>query len=210
MKINIEDYLQQIDTAFKDKSQKDIYMTYIMIFAVIFAFAYLLFWESSQNEFKAKNTQIKTITAKINADKLYLQRNPVTKITMLDNKIKRLGVELKIQKENNNYIKSKIETISSLIYDERTWGEYLHSISKNAKKHNMKIINFTNKYVKNDASFGHLLDITVQTNGKFKDTIRFINSLEQSSLVVDIHDLNIKNEKTLNAELFISVWGITY
>ena len=52
MKINIEDYLHQIDSSFKDKSQKDIYMTYIMVFAVIFAIAYLLFWESSFQKFE--------------------------------------------------------------------------------------------------------------------------------------------------------------
>ncbi len=43
MKINIENYLHQIDTSFKEKGQKDIYMTYVIIFSVIFAFSYLLF-----------------------------------------------------------------------------------------------------------------------------------------------------------------------
>ena len=47
MKINIEDYLHKIDNAFKGKEQKEIYMTYIMIASAIFAFSYLLFWDSS-------------------------------------------------------------------------------------------------------------------------------------------------------------------
>lgn len=38
MKFNIEDYLHKIDTAFKDKSQKDIYMTYVMVFALLLHF----------------------------------------------------------------------------------------------------------------------------------------------------------------------------
>ena len=210
MKINIEDYLQGIDAAFKDKSQKDIYMTYVMIFGLIFAFSYLLFWESSQSGFEAKNKQITDISAKINVDKMYLQRNPETKITMLDRDIKKFEAQLVLNKNNNAYIKSKIETISSLIYDERTWGEYLHSISTNAKKYSIKILDFTNVYAKNKTSFGHVLDITLKTTGEYKDTLKFINSLEQSELVVDIHDLDIKADKTLNTELFISVWGITY
>ena len=43
MKINIEDFLQNIDNYFKGKTQKDVYMTYVMIFAVIFAFSYYYF-----------------------------------------------------------------------------------------------------------------------------------------------------------------------
>jgi Tfp pilus assembly protein PilO len=210
MKINIEDYLQRIDASFRDKSQKDIYMTYIMIFGLIFAFSYLLFWESSLIAFEEKNKQITTISSKINADKRFLQANPESKITILDREIKMSEAQLQAHKDNNAYIKSKIETISSLIYDERTWGEYLHSVSTNAKKYGIKIVDFTNEYAKNNTSFGHVLDISLKSTGNYKDTLRFINSLEQSDLVVDVHDLNISVEKTLNTELFISVWGITY
>jgi len=210
MKINIEDYLQNIDAAFKNKSQKDIYMTYVMIFGLIFAFSYLLFWESSQSGFEAKNKQITVISSKINADKRFLQANPESKITRLDREIKMSEAQLQAHKDNNAYIKSKIETISSLIYDERTWGEYLHSISTNAKKYSIKIVDFRNEYAKNNTSFGHVLDISLRSTGNYKNTLRFINSLEQSDLVVDIHDLNISVNKTLNTGLFISVWGITY
>ncbi|MEA1891468.1 MAG: hypothetical protein U9N33_02010 [Campylobacterota bacterium] len=210
MKINIEDFLQQIDSAFKEKSQKDTYIVYVMVFGVIFAFSYLLFWDSSLSDFETKNKQIKNLSTKINSDKRYLQQNPQTKITMLDKKIKKLETDLVIQKNNNAYIKSKIETISSLIYDERAWGEYLHSISINAKKHNISILDFTNTYAQNLTSFGHILDITLKTTGNYKNTLKFINSLEQSNLVVDIHDLNITAKETLDTDLKISVWGITY
>ncbi|WP_324170797.1 type 4a pilus biogenesis protein PilO [Sulfurimonas sp.] len=210
MKINIEDYLQSIDATFNNKSQKDIYMTYVMIFAMIFAFSYLLFWEGSQSGFEKKNSQISSISSKINVDRIYLQQNPPAKIVLLDRGIKNLNAKLLVNQANNAYIKSKIETISSLIYDERAWGEYLHSISTNAKKYNIKIIDFTNEYAKNNTSFGHILDISLSTTGNYKNTLRFINSLEQSDLVVDIHALDIKAKKNLSTELLISVWGITY
>ncbi|MBU0721250.1 type 4a pilus biogenesis protein PilO [bacterium] len=210
MKINTEDYLHRIDAAFKDKSQKDIYMTYIMIFALIFAFAYLLFWESSLEDFNQKRAQISALESKISADKMYLQYNPEAKIAKLINEIKKAESELLVQKDNNAYIKSKIETISSLIYDERSWGEYLHSISKNAQLYNIKITNLSNKYALTNNSFGHILDISIQCSGSYKNTLKFINSLEQSDLVVDIHDLSIKAQDNLDTSLKISVWGITY
>jgi len=120
MKLNIEDYLQKIDLIFKEKSQKDTYMTYVMLFSVIFAFSYLLFWDSSENDFKQQNAKIVSLTGKIKADKMYLQYNPQSKIITLENEISKAEAEMKTHKENNEYIKTKIETISSLIYDERS------------------------------------------------------------------------------------------
>ena len=210
MKINIEDYLHQIDSAFKEKTQKDIYMTYIMIFGVIFAFAYLLFWDSSFEHFEQKQTQITSLENKINSDNLYLKINPESKILQLEREIENTNAKVLIHKDNNDYIKNKIETISSLIYDERAWGEYLYSISTNAKKNNVKILNFTNSFAEDSGSFGHILDISIKSVGNYKNTLKFINSLEQSNLVVDIHHLNIQATNKLNSDLNLSVWGITY
>ncbi len=210
MKINIEDYLHKIDSAFKEKSQKDTYMTYGMIVAVIFAFSYLLFWDSSFEEFESTRAKVVKVEKNIKDDKTYLKANPEVKITNLEKEIVRINKDMQGHKSNNAYIKSKIETISSLIYDERAWGEYLHSISKNAKKYNVKITNLTNKYSDDTSAFGHILDISVKSSSNYKNTLRFINSLEQSELVVDLHYLDIKAQKKLDTELKISVWGITY
>ncbi len=210
MKVNIEDYLHKIDLAFKEKTQKDIYMTYIMIVSVIFAFAYLLFWDSSFDEFKKTRDNVSVLSTKINMDEQYLKVNPESRITNLESEIRNINSSITKKKDTNAYIKSKIETISSLIYDERAWGEYLDSISHNAQKYNIKLDRFTNKYALDQNAFGHVLDITLTANGSYTNTLHFINSLEQSDLVVDIHSFNIKADKKLITDLNISVWGITY
>lgn len=181
-----------------------------MIFAAIFAFSYLLFWDSSEKSFNDMKNNITTIQNKINSDTRYLKYNPKSKIVKLDTEIKNAESEMLVFKDNNEYIKHKIESISSLIYDEQTWGEYLYSVSTNAQKNKIKIIDFTNKYALNKKSFGHILDISIKATGNYKNTLNFINSLEQSELVVDIHTLRIKAEETLNTDLNLSVWGITY
>jgi len=208
-KLMLENYLQRIDSYFKEKSQKDVYMIYIMIFALSAALAYP-FYDLSLDEFENSKNKVKEVSRKINADKAYLRANPESNIDKLNTEIKKLEAELLVTKDNNQYIKSKIETISSLIYDEVAWGQYLSSISINAKKHRMKIINFTNSYSENNESFGHILDITLKVKGSHSNTMKFINSLEQSELVVDIHDFNIKAQDALSTDLNISVWGITY
>ena len=210
MKLNIEDYLHKIDLAFKDKPQKDIYMIYILIVVSIFAFSYLLFWDTSFASFKKLQRETRDIKSNIIADENYLRFNPQTKITILDNEIAKINKEIVEIKDNNAYIKTKIETISSLIYDERTWGKYLDSISKNAQRYHVKILNFSNKYTQSANSFGHILDISLSSKGNFANTVKFINSLEQSDLVVDLHTFNIEADKTLKSDLNISVWGIIY
>ena len=210
MKISIEDFLHNIDNYFKDKTQKDIYMTYVMLFAVIFAFSYLLFWDTSEADFNTKRTQVVTMESKIKIDNLYLQQNPISKIAQIENEIKNAQVRTLKHKENNKYIKNKIEEISSLIYDEQTWGEYLHSISKNARLYNVTILNLHNTYAQNNTTFGHILDISLKVTGNYKNTVNFINSLEKSDLVVDLHQINIHALDKLHSDLNISVWGITY
>ncbi len=210
MNIGIEDYLQKIDTSFKDKSQKDVYMTYIMIFGIIFAFSYLLFWDTSEAEFITKRTQVQNKETQIINDNRFLQQNTLVKVSNIENEIKLAQQKIIIFKDNNQYIKHKIEDISFLIYDEQTWGEYLHSISKHAKRNNVQILNFSNHYSENKKSFGHVLDINIELTAKYNDTLNFINSLEQSDLVIDLHDLNITASAKLDTNLTISVWGITY
>ena len=210
MKTSIEDYLQGIDLYFKEKSQRDIYMTYFLIFGVTFAFSYLLYWDSAEADFKAKRAQVISIKKKIANDNIYLQQNPASKITQIENETLRAKKQILVYKDNNQYIKNKIEEISALVYDEVTWGEYLHSVSKKAKANNIKLLDFTNKLAKNDGSFGHILDISIKSTGNYKNTVNFINSLEQSDLVVDLHTFDIQAKDKLTSNLNISLWGIVY
>jgi len=209
LKLIIEDNLHKIDQFFKEKSQKDTYYVYIMIVAIIGAIAYP-FYDLSIDEFKASKTKVNNLKIKIDMDNAYLDMNPESKIAKIDQEIKRLDAQVLALNDNNNYIKKKIETISSLVYDEVAWGEYINSISINAKKYNIKIINYTNEYSTNNKSFGHILDIDLEVRGRYMNTLKFINSLEKSDLVVDIHTISIKAQNALNTKLAISVWGITY
>ena len=206
----IEEALQRIDLFFKEKSKKDTYMVYIMIIAIFSALAYPLY-DSSANEFRIIKEKVTQVSTKIDTDNLYLKINTEAVIVKLDKEIVDLGKDLVVLKDQNRYIKEKIEAISSLIYNEKAWGEYLNSVSIHAKNHNIKIFNFENTYsLHNEASFGHVLDISLNITGNYLDIVKFINSLEQSELVVDVHDLDIKAQDALNTKIDISVWGITY
>lgn len=210
MKLNIENFLHTIDLMFKDKKKQEIQMIYVMIFGTIFALSYLFFWDSSLGVFIDKQREISSLSRKVDVDKLYLRLNPTKKLTKLTRDIQSTNEKVLVLKDNNEYIKHKIETISSLIYDKQAWGKYLHSISTNANKDGIKIIHFANEFATNKSSFGHILDISLRFSGNYIDTLNFINSLERSNLVVDIHSLHMEAKDDLYTDLNISVWGIAY
>jgi len=209
-KIQLEDYLHSIDKQLAGKEKKEVYMIYFMIFSAIFAFSYMLFWDDAKNAFENKLTTIQDLKLKIKMDKIYLQRNTPVTIATIDKQIKKANEELIVYKDYNQYIKTKIESIPFLLYDEKVWGNYLNSIDSKAKNYRTKILELTNNYNFTGESFGHVLDVSIQTNGNYKNTLKFINSLEQSVLVVDIHDFDINATDFLQTDINLSVWGIRY
>lgn len=208
MKINIEDYLYKMDNTLNQKSKRDLYVIYTMIFFFIIGMSYLTLFDSSKELFDQEHAKVQKMQQKLDIDSQYLNINTPLKIAQLDKDISTLKKQYMIYKDYNEYIKYQIEKISSLFYDEQTWGQYIDSISENAKKYDIRVLNFSNKYATNNTTFGHVLDINIKVDGTYKNTLKFINSIEQSFLVVDLHSLSMKAEDTLYSDLNISVWGI--
>ena len=208
MKFNIEDYLYSIDKALSLKSERDKMMMFVMIFASLSAFSYLLLWESSEASFKVSHEKAIKMESDLSSDKNYLEANPVEKIAQIEQETVAIQMDEQHYIQYNAYIKDKIEQISSLYYDEKTWGAYLDSVSKYARAYNVKLLNFGNTLTTDNSSFGHVLDIHITAEGPYKNTLKFINALEQSYLVVDLHDIDMVADKKLTSDLNISVWGI--
>ena len=208
MKFHIEDYLYSIDQALALKSERDKMMMFVMIFASLFAFSYLLLWESSEASFKVSHEKAIKMESDLSADKSYLAANPVEKIAQIEQETVAIQMDEQHYIQYNAYIKEQIEQISSLYYDEKTWGAYLNSVSMYARAYNVKLLNFGNTLTTDNSSFGHVLDIHIAAEGQYKNTLKFINALEQSYLVVDLHNISMTAGKKLTSDLNISVWGI--
>ncbi|MFY9143596.1 hypothetical protein [Sulfuricurvum sp.] len=208
MKLQIEDYLYSLDQSLSLKSDRDKMMLYVMIFASLFAFSYLLFWKSSEESFKISHEKALKVENDLNIDKQYLNANPPERITQIEQETVEIEKQHALYIQYNAYIKEQLEQISSLYYDEKVWGSYLDSISRYARSYNIKLAQFGNTLQTDNNSFGHVLDIKIASEGPYKNTLKFINALEQSQLVVDLHDFNLKAGEKLKGDLNISVWGI--
>ncbi len=208
MKFHIEDYLYALDQSLGQKSDRDKMMLYVMIFASLFTISYLFFWESSEASFQLSHEKALKIEADLNSDKEYLTANPPERITQIEQETAEIERQHGLYIQYNAYIKEQLEQISSLYYDEKVWGAYLDSVSRYARAYNVKLLEFGNTLQTDNSSFGHVLDITISSEGPYKNTLKFINALEQSFLVVDLHDFNVSAGEKLNGDLNISVWGI--
>lgn len=208
MKLQIEDYLYSLDQSLAQKSDRDKIMLYVIIFASLFAFSYLFFWESSEASFKVSHEKAIKAENELNADKQYLTSNPPERITQIEQETVEIEKQHALYVQYNAYIKDQLEQISSLYYDEKVWGSYLDSVSRYARTYNVKLARFGNALQTDNSSFGHVLDISIASEGPYKNTLKFINALEQSHLVVDLHDFNLSAGDKLRGDLDISVWGI--
>jgi len=210
MSAMLEKYLYDIDQSFAQKSEKDVKMIYAMVFIVLVMFSYLVFWESSEkgyNDIKAASLKVQD---KIADDKRYLISHPETMIIKLNQEITTLNSKLVMLKSENVYIKAEIEKIPELFYDQETWGAFIDSIAENAKKHKVKLNFFANRLADDKTKFGHVLNLEIRAEAPYKNMVKFMNSIEKSKLVVDLHDLNLEATEKLNLDLNLSVWGITY
>ena len=210
MKFNIEDYLYQIDQSLAEKEEKEIYMLYILIAGSLIFLSYYFLWDSAKQDYDQALKESQALVKKIQADQQYLAGHPETMIAQIENQTKALEKSFTEYQDSNAYIKYQIEQISSLYYDEQAWGEYVDSIAYNAKKYNIKLQEYSNSFADNKDAFGHVLDINVKSSGNYNNMLKYINSLEQSFLVVDIHGMDLQATDRLDSDLTISVWGITY
>ena len=208
MKFNIEDYLYSLDQALSLKSERDKMMMFIIICGSLFALSYLFLWESSEASFKTSHEKAIQMESALTGDKNYLEANPIEKIAQIEQETVAIQMEEQHYIQYNSYIKDQLEQISSLYYDEKVWGGYLDSISKYARAYNVKLVAFGNTLTMDNSAFGHVLDITIKAEGAYKNTLKFINALEQSYLVVDLHHMDLVADKKLTSDLNISVWGI--
>lgn len=210
MSAMLEKYLYDIDQSFSQKSDKDVKMIYAMVFVVLVSLSYLLFWESSEQGYNAIVEARMKVEDKIAKDKQYLMMHPESEIVRLDKQIKDLNAKLVTLKDENAFIKAEIEKIPELFYDQETWGAFIDSVAENAKKYKVKLNFFANRLADDKTKFGHVLNLEIQAEAPYKNMVRFMNAIEKSKLVVDLHDMDLEATEKLNLDLKLSVWGITY
>ena len=210
--------LNKLDKAFEPKSSNEKNMIFGMIFVSIGYVTYSLFFPYAEARYDQSMRAKETLQRSITSNREYLKS-----ITFNGDKefyVKKYNAEIEELEKNINvtnnkigFIVSKLEDLSTLLFNKESWSKFLNSITHKAKVQKVNINYIENNYVDNDGSFGHVLQISVGCNGEYKNIVKFMNQLEKSVLVTDIYGSHLyldRNDSTIAADINISVWGINH
>jgi len=212
-----DNVLEQIDHAFKDKKPSEIMMIYIAVAAIFGFISYQFVYPFTDKELKKTQAQLKSVQTKLNAELSYLKSKTVNNdsrfyVKKLKADIENLNKNLEKTKYENDYVDNKLRELSYLLFNDENWAKFLDNISYLAKKYSVQINYIKNRF--NDINIQkveEILQVDIDAKGKFNNIMNFINSLEESKLVVDIHNLHLEGKKGyVNVNLKISVWGMKY
>ena len=213
----IANKLEELDNYFEVKSESEKWIMIIFFAGFVAFLAYSYFYPYAIKLYDKSILHKKTLTKKIHEEEMYLQS--ITKNGDREFKVKQYSKDI-VSKEklvivNNKkltVINENLNKLSDLLFNKKSWSLFIDSITDRAAFNNVEISLLANNYVvDNNNSFGHVLEVGLRCEGKFKSIIDFINDLEQNTLVTDIYHSEIyadANRSIILSDINISVWGV--
>jgi len=207
---------EKIDLALKDKKSSELSIIYMGIFIIIAAIVYLYVFPVSESMLNRTKKDVANMKSKIAKETNYIRSKTVNGdkryyIKQAKAKIKSIKAQLANTIYANGYIDNKLKELSYLLYNDVNWANFIDNIAQNAKKYKVNINYIKNQFNElNYKKVEQILDIEVDAKGRFNDLLKFINSIEESKLVVDIHELAMDIDKGIHTNFKIAVWGIKY
>ncbi len=214
----VEDKLEELDEYFAPKKESEKWLIILGVAGIIGYMGYAFLLPYTENIYN-KNEQTKKRVKKSIADNTtYL--NSITVggnrnyyITKYDNDIVMKKKEIVGLQDKTAFIVANLSKLSDMLFNQKSWSTFLDSITHKAEIHDVQLEYIENKYVKNSKDFGHVLEIALGAKGSYKSIVKFMNELEQSTLVTDIFATKLKldeNTSNIKADIHISVWGVNH
>ena len=215
MKI-IEEKLSALDAYFVGKKESEKWMMILGVAGTISYLAYTSFLPITEKKFNETETTKKSLNVKIADNKGYLAS--ITRNGNREFYVNQYTADIKKKEKNLTFINQEIKDIdtsllklSDMLFNEKSWSIFLNSLTNKAETEGIELKYIKNKYVDNNGSFGHILEISVGAVGNYKNIVKFMNDIEQNTLVTDIYgsDLSLDSDsQKIFADINISVWGI--
>ncbi|ACZ12059.1 hypothetical protein [Sulfurospirillum deleyianum] len=213
---SIDAFLNKIDLYFRDKKESEVYLIFAMLF-VLFAFvSYSYLSPVTDTMLKRTMRDANEIEKKLRDEQAYLASvsrdgDETFLIKKVKSDIENAKVLLERTTHTNLYIDTKLRELSYLLFNNENWAKFLDSIAHLAQKYSVRIKVLENKINEpNLQKIEQILNLKVNFNGAFTNTMKFMNAIEESELVVDVHELNCTGKKNIEGEFNIAVWGMKY
>ena len=214
----IEDKLEELDAYFEPKKESEKWLVILGVAGIIAYLAYAYLLPYTEDMYNKSDRRKKGIEKSIVDNNTYL--NSITVggdreyyVKKFDNDI--VNKKKNIIKTNDKiiFINNNLNKLSDMLFNQKSWSKFLNSITDKAAIHNVDIQYITNKYVDSNGSFGYVLEIGVGCKGEYKGIVKFMNEIEQNTLVTDIYGTQFSvdsNSSDIIADINISVWGINH
>jgi len=215
---DLADLLEKIDAYFEGKSSTE-RLALILLPALLVGY---LVWTMLTPQ--AEATYNKSVTDKTHAmkrlqkDKQYLQGITVNgdrnyHIKAFDKKIAQAKKRAEDYRAKIALLDKNLDKLSDMLFNQKSWSLFLDSITSHAHERNVELLSINNQYVDSNGSFGHVLEVGLHCQGDFAGIVKFVNDLEQNTLVTDVYNSHVYTEENgtqVLADINISVWGVNH
>ncbi len=213
----IANKLEELDKYFEKKAENEKWVMIILTAGIITLIAYSYFLPYAEGLLKSSESTKQRLTKNIATQRTYIQS--ITKNGDRDYYVKKFDSDIiskknKITRLNETilYIDEGLLKLSDMLFNQKSWAIFLNSITEIATNQEIEILTMKNRYADSNGSFGHVLEIELTSKGKFESMIRFMNELEQNTLVTDIYTTKFRGDArdNIEADIKVSVWGINH
>lgn len=213
---NFDTLFDKIDSFFQGKKSSEISLIFLMLFLFVGYLSYSYVFPITDKMLQQSMRNSKEIEKRLQDEKSYVASisrdgDDAFLIKKVKNDIDTAKVLLEKTTFTNAYVDGKLKELSYLLFNDENWARFLNSITQLAEKYAVNIKVIENKI--NEPSIQkieQILNLKIEFNGSFANTMKFINAIEESELVVNIYELNFKGLQDIEGQVSIAVWGMKY
>jgi hypothetical protein len=202
----------QIDDYFASRSPSEVSLILMGCALVIGYLVYTLVFSYTEQELINTENKIKSIKQKINTENNYLLANSQAKLTSIRKDVERKNIEFENISYKMSYVDNKLHELSYLLFDDRSWAGFVDNISALAKHYKVDIKSIGNRFFEPTfQKITHVVEVNIHSEAEFKNTVKFLNAIEESQLVIDVNDINMTSlGDQISSRFKIAVWGMKY
>ena len=207
-------FIDKLDSYFYSRKPNEVWLMVILV-SMLFGFLSYTLLSSKADKYRTKQEHIHIdLKRKIESNKHYLKTITVNGdreyiVKKLDKKIANKRSELNGYRAKLRKLDGAMQKLSGVLYTKGNWSKFLHNIAIKAKDSNLKVFSITNTVLDQNTTFGKVLDIDIQCQGKYGEILSFMNDLEQTKLVANVVQVKLTaTDSVPKADIKLSVWGI--
>ena len=202
--------LDTLDQSLRTLQKKELIYLYIMLVGGIFFLSYYFLFERSEKELHKTIKELKTTSRELRKLKDYLSFHDEYEITKLQNTVDKLKIDIELYKDKTNFLQEKLNLLSKDTFNKKSWTTFFKLISKYSQENGVEIEIIQNQFLEITKDF-HLqkaFEIKLIIKSNYKNTLTFINKLENNKFLVTVDFINIVfQDDEVKTALTLFIWS---